>query len=45
MPLQLKPAAINDEFAAFVDAGLDPAFNLCLMLRGDHGAIMRFGIG
>lgn len=45
MPLQLKPAAINDELAAFVNAGLDPAFNLRLMLRGDHGAIMRFGIG
>ena len=45
MSLQLEPASVDNQLAAFVNAGLDPAFNLCFMLRGNHGAIMRFGIG
>ena len=45
MPLKFEPAAIDDQLAAFVNAGLDPAFNLCLMLRGDNRAVMRLGIG
>jgi hypothetical protein len=45
MALQREAATIDDQFRAFVDAGLDPAFHLRLVRGGDHRAIMRVGVG
>ena len=45
MALKRKAPAINDQFSAFIDARLDPAFDLFLMRLCDHRAIMRARIG
>ena len=45
MSLKLEPASIDNQLAAFINAGLDPALNLRLMLCGYNRTIMRFGIG
>jgi hypothetical protein len=45
MSLKLEPASINNQLAAFINAGLDPAFDLRLVLCGYNRAIMRLSIG
>ena len=45
MPLHFEATAIDHQFGAFVDCGLDPAFDFGLVLGGDHRAIMRFFVG
>ncbi len=45
MPLHGKAAAVDDELAAFIDRGLDPAFDIGLVHRGDDRAVLGIGIG
>jgi hypothetical protein len=45
MALQREAATVDDQFRAFVDAGLDPAFDLRLVRLRDDRAVMRFGVG
>ena len=45
MALQREAAAVDHQLGAFIDAGLNPVFDLLLVRGGDDRAIMGFGIG
>ena len=45
MSLQREPAAIDDQFGAFVDAGLDPVLDALLVRGVHHRAVMRVVVG
>ena len=44
MALQAEPAAIDNQFGAFINTGLDPIFHALLMLGRHDRAIMGFSI-
>ena len=45
MALEFETASVDDQFGAFVDAGLDPLFDPGAMLRADDRAVMRVIVG